>query len=55
MKRRPGYVGPLLLLTIGFILLFREMDCYSGVMGFLMALLASVIDPLGIRNICKAY
>ncbi len=25
MTRRPGYVGPLLLLTIGFILLFREM------------------------------
>ena len=26
-----------------------------GVMGFLMALLASVIDPLGIGNICQAY
>ncbi len=25
MKRRPGYVGPLLLLVIGFILLFKEM------------------------------
>ncbi len=25
MTRRPGYVGPLLLLIIGFILLFREM------------------------------
>jgi hypothetical protein len=54
MKRRPGYIGPLLLLTIGFILLFNNIGILPwGIWGSMWRFWPVILILFGIQILAR--